>query len=86
MVKKKEPMYKLMDMWVTQKQAGQLLQNANEKEITVNEWLSYAINFTLHHENVIMPLFQKGNREKLEKAHKKERRPFENFGGIGEQF
>jgi hypothetical protein len=42
-MKKKEPMYKLMDIWITQKQAGKLLQYANERNMTANHWLMETI-------------------------------------------
>jgi hypothetical protein len=39
----KEPMYKLMDLWLTQKQLEKVLRYANDKNLSVNHWIQETI-------------------------------------------
>ena len=83
-MKKKEPMYKLMDMWITQKQAGKLLQYANERDMTANHWLIETINrriFDIEHN-----LDSEYRDDKMTPIRKYDDKILKEFGGMGEQF
>ncbi len=84
MKKKKEPMYKLMDIWLTQKQTGKLLQYANERDMTVNHWLMETIGQRIS--DIELGIDFDYRKDKISPLEKYKNDIPKEFGGMGEMF